>query len=286
MTGLKLRYDSREGTVEGQQGVEWRFRGDESARSIGVLLRKKKNTYSLDTSFSFLVSRSVANGNSADDLHPAVINFPNQFPFSLGLSSELQRKSNIWGFVNLGARSVSSSPLVPSGFESDVNIRQSLYRADKSLPVYVIEWKTALYIPVARLTTFTSTIRLGTSKEPIELGGPTYLPGTDTNALVAKRYAAFRQELRYVLAQDLKWDVLKSFLFEDMVTYGAHCVLFDTDKYKLKEPKILSLQSIQVGVQLLGAFFGAKNQSVSFEVARGLDEDPQNVFSVTIGKNL
>ncbi|MCA2959056.1 MAG: hypothetical protein IOD12_02305, partial [Silvanigrellales bacterium] len=286
LTGIKVRYDSRVGQVEGEQGIQWRIRGDDTGRAFTLWVKKEKRSYFLEPLFSMTFGAP----EEIDPSLPAVdertlFRSPRQFPLGLGLSTEFAKETELWANVSVGARAVTSSVLVPSGYETKLSLSQSLLRGKKETQGLKVELAATLYLPLARLATGASSLRLGHSTEPQELGGPGKVPGLPGDALIAKRYAILKNELRYVAAYNLKWNILSTILFEDIVLYGAHNTAVDSAKFRLTSPALDSIQGLQFGIQFYGAFFGAKNQSISAEVARGLEEDPKNVYSVTVGRN-
>jgi hypothetical protein len=286
LTGIKVRYASRVGQVEGEQGIQWRIRGDDTGRAFTLWVKKEKRSYFLEPLFSMTFGAP----EEIDPSLPAVdertlFRSPRQFPLGLGLSTEFAKETELWANVSVGARAVTSSVLVPSGYETKLSLSQSLLRGKKETQGLKVELAATLYLPLARLATGASSLRLGHSTEPQELGGPGKVPGLPGDALIAKRYAILKNELRYVAAYNLKWNILSTILFEDIVLYGAHNTAVDSAKFRLTSPALDSIQGLQFGIQFYGAFFGAKNQSISAEVARGLEEDPKNVYSVTVGRN-
>jgi hypothetical protein len=286
LTGVKLRYDSRVGGVEGEQGVQWRMRGDEYGRAFTLMVKREESAFLFEPVFSMNLGGEPPPGPEPTVDEETLLSYPRVFPASLGLSSEIARDTELWAVATVGARAVTGSVIVPSGFETKFTLKQSLMRAREKTQGLKAEAQAGLYLPLARLTTGVLSLRVGQSTEPEKIGGPGNVPGVPADALVAKRYVILKHEVRYALAYNLKWNLLSTILFEDVVLYGAHNAAVDSQRLDLSSPAVDAVQGLQFGVQFYGAFFGAKNQSISAEVARGLEEDPRNVYSLTVGRNM
>jgi hypothetical protein len=48
LTGIKVRFDSRVGTIEGQEGIQWIPRGDDYSRSFSLIGRKELGKYYIE----------------------------------------------------------------------------------------------------------------------------------------------------------------------------------------------------------------------------------------------
>jgi hypothetical protein len=104
---------------------------------------------------------------------------------------------------------------------------------------------------------------------------------------MSKEYALVRSELRHTLTQNLNATVAKSLLFQHALLYGAHVFAFD----RLRAESTASVdarvaQSLLMGFRLYGALFGAKDQAVSFEIARALTDPARTSFGFSLGKAL
>ena len=285
LNGIKVRYDSRVGTIEGQEGVQWLLRGDEYSRSYSLLGRKEQGKYYLENSFGGTLKSGENTVTELDADNPFLNYIPNQFPFGLGIVSQLGSTGEVLGVVSMGASSASGSHMVPTGASVSFSWSQSLYRANQKDKKVILELSTRVNIPIATLTTGVINFRVGQSNEPQELGGGSGVPGVDRRDLVSKSYGIFRFEARRVLTYDLKWGLANSILFEDVILYAAHNTGVDFAGFKRQALRLSSIQSLQTGLQLYGSFFGAKNQSISADFARSLETFPKNTFSVTLGKS-
>lgn len=286
VTGIKVTYGTQQNSLDLSQGTQWRIRGDDFSRKFDLQLRKEANRYFVSGLFGGNFNRSLGELTANEDDSPEhTFYVPRDFPFTLGIVTEFGRQPEMWIVGSIGASALSSSLLAPSGTATQLSVRQSVMRPRGKERALSLEASYALSLPMARLVTIVSKVRVGQSTEPLKLGGAFAVPGHEPDALVAHEYGAFRSEVRWAAAHDLSVSVAGSVLFDSVIVYAAHNSAVDLRSASPKALNVDSIQSMEAGVRFYGAVFGAKNQSVSFDLARGLDSRPRNVFSLTIGRN-
>jgi hypothetical protein len=103
-------------------------------------------------------------------------------------------------------------------------------------------------------------------------------------AIRSDEFFAVRNELRSVLRSGFNVDILGTLLFQHVVGYASHSLASDFALFS-QSGRVADLnQSFEAGIQLFGAVFGAKNQSIGLSVTRTLSDLPRNAVALTIGK--
>ena len=113
------------------------------------------------------------------------------------------------------------------------------------------------------------------------------LPAWPEGEFFSKEYGLVRSEIFHTLAHNHVVPLLRTVIFQHAVLYASHVITFDSIE-SLEESKVggRTAQSVSAGVRLYGALLGAKNQSLSLEVARGLSEEPKTSYSVNVGRSI
>ena len=283
LSGIRLRFSSRVGSLEGQQGVEWRKVGDPSARSLSLSIKREAKVFSYEPGFGWnlgtveLIEPIASFSRSL--LQPTI-----SFPAFVSLSNRFTASE--LGYLNgsLGASGLSGNVLVPAGIAMGVSGKWKVNSDSVSRQDWSVAWNGTMALPLARLATGLVRAEVGKSTQAVSLQD--FTGERARGSFEANRYVKMRTELRVVALHDLKIDFAGSFLFEDFVVYAAHLSASKLEKISLENPKALTKQGLAMGFQFFGSFFNAKNQSVSAEVTRNLDKEPTNTFSVTVGRQL
>jgi hypothetical protein len=186
--------------------------------------------------------------------------------------------------AEFAAANESLDPMVPRGYRIGLRTRWRLFEEARVSSAMVHEGYTTFAQGLGRLTTFLVSPQLGLSRGRIRFSD--YVPGAsrDLTRLRSDEFFAMSSELRGVLRSGLNVDILGTLLFQNVVGYASHHMASDLAIFS-RSGKVSDLnQSVQIGVQLFGAVFGAKNQSVGVSVTRAISDRPENSFALTIGK--
>ncbi len=285
MTGVRLRYESAEKNLDLQQQFQFKIRGDEWGRSLGLMWQKQNNLYLLQESFSGLFNQLGTNLPEKIYDNFNAERLPN-FPFTLGFNQKIENtKREIWSFAEISVQNSNNSILAPEGYEAKLLTSRSFWRKGTFEPIYRVESEYSLMLPIAKLTTLKSKSKLGRASEKIVLGGSSGVPGFQPDDLISDKYAVFRNEISWVVAHDLSMNLGAGAIIEHIFYYVAHHSAFDAGAIKLLKQPAHTIQSLETGIRIYGSLFGASNQSVTFDWTRTLGNSPRNGFGVTVGKN-
>lgn len=283
LTGIDIQYDSRTDSIEGTQGVEWRIEGDKYGRSLAVVLKHEKSRFFLIPSIGGKLPLAPSGSSLFFEENTSVQKIEPNIPMRLGIETVLTKPQELWVVASTGYSQRSFSILAPEGFEMGVTLSRNLLKRDESKHGYKTEGSLTFFKPLATLTTLSSTFRIGAASELVDVASD-YTPGAPANSLLSKNYASSNLELQGVLAHDLKRSVFDVIVLEHVVFYGAHNLAIDLRRFGTVAAQYKNSQSIQTGIRLFGSFFGSNNQSLSFNLSRGLDKNPQNVYSIGLGR--
>jgi hypothetical protein len=190
--------------------------------------------------------------------------------------------------VSYNVESGGGSVLYPEGIGLKIILRRPLtltaFREVATEPQQ--EWQLTSAVPLAARLTWIENLTYARSEADVDAGLRS-VPGWPIETFRSKEYVVLRSEIRNTVTQNLNASVAQSILFQHAVFYAAHVLAVDDlEAAKTGTVDARSAQSILAGVRLLGAFFGAKDQSLGFEVARVLSQPVFTSVGFFVGKSL
>lgn len=286
LTSASARYESNGGGLEFQQGSQWSFEGDPLSRGISFLAQRKQRKYLADLSFFYSADRLLwpCSDPNAPDAVPCAPPF--FLPASMGLRSVLSRPRDLRAFFDLGLVSLSSqrSVLASTGGQMGLSVSQPLYRDAGSTAGTLVRINGVIFVPAARLVTVTLAANAGYSAALTSLRDLTGAPESPTSATQVRWFGSQSTEIAWAVAADLKWSLGMGLLFENAVLYAAHQVATEVTRFDFVRKKVPMSQWLSSGLRIYGSLFGAKNQSISVEVIRSLDDAPYSRIALTVGR--
>ena len=294
ITGLRLSYDSSDSRARVESGFQFRLLGDDFARAmiLGAAIdgdeAELSSTLRMDLLRFFV---SDAEGDDEDSTYDglAQAKSPRTFtslPMSFGVLETIGFGSHSRTSIlaEVAAANQSIDPLVPRGYRVGLRTKWQIFEDLEFNSVFAQEAYASYDQGIGRLTTVSLNPIFGISDGRLRFAD--YVPGAsrDLVKLKSSEFFAFKSSLKSVVKSGLHVDLLGALLFQNVVTYVSHHVASDVSVFT-ESGRVRDLnQSVQVGLQLFGAVFGAKNQSVGLSLTRTLSGQSKNVFALTIGK--
>ncbi len=289
ISGLKFRFDSAEDLAQVESGFVFKTLGDDYDRSLYLTLATDNREtavgvkFALDLAGLFGLERGVALGSKPAPLFPWVTSLPLSVGVEELLEYEPAGSNETSAVLQLGVGNQTSDKLVPRGYSVGYSLRQLFLRDGEAVSSRLQEFQFRWSQPLGRLTTLIFAPKVGVSDEPQKLSD--HVAGLQSEEDLAKEYGALRTQMQSVVVTGVNLDLLGSILFQDVMIFAAHYAAVEANQSSLVNSVTQSLQSIEGGVQIFGAFFGAKNQSLALSVSRTLSDSPENAIALTIGRN-
>ena len=273
LQAVSLNYDSRKNDVSAKSQASFFQEGDDWDKSVSLGYKRLYSKNFVNLQFSSRV--------------PSLIS---QFESSISIQSnvELTRDNPAFLALTMDSSNMQTALLYPEGVSFQASFRRPL-----SLSAYAQqmtdpdrEFVFGYSLGLAPRLTWKETLTYGASDQGIDVGLRD-LPAWPEGEFFSKEYGLVRSEIFHTLAHNHVVPLLRTVIFQHAVLYASHVITFDSIE-SLEESKVggRTAQSVSAGVRLYGALLGAKNQSLSLEVARGLSEEPKTSYSVNVGRSI
>jgi hypothetical protein len=286
ISSLKVRFDSQEKAPSGQAGIQWLLRGDQYERAFLTSLKKEQSQYLVEATITGKIQLGRSEEAIEQDGIAPLVYSPWVAPLSLGVRVEpLKGVPDLWMIAATGLGAVDGSLLAPSGLDVAILLGKSIIRPKTKPSAYMVELSNSIFLPVARLTTLITRLKVGKASEGMALGASSGVPGVSPIVFQAENYATSRLELASALLPNLNQSFTGALLLQHIVGYMAHNSAFGLSADPSMSFAPQSVHSLQTGIRFVGAFFGSPDQIVSIDLARGFERKPRNVFSFSIGRN-
>jgi hypothetical protein len=272
LQALALNYDSRRSDLMVRSQFQTTQAGDEWGRTLLAGWRREESKNYLDLQVSTLIPSIIVDTRTSISLAATTRLVPAP-PSFLAVSYAVEKGVN--------------SPLYPEGVALKIWLRRplTLSALNELMTDPQQEWLLTTAIPLAPRMTWFESLTYARSESAIDAGLRS-VPGWPAVRFQSTEYAVVRSEIRNTLTQNLNASIARSFLFQHAIMYAAHVVAFDNiQAARQGAVDARTAQSILGGVRLLGALFGAKDQALSFELARALTEPARTSFGFTLGKS-
>jgi hypothetical protein len=273
LQALSLNYDSRRTDLVLRSQLQTTQLGDEWGRALLLGYRREFSENNVDLQFSSRLPSLVPETSAS---------------LTLASTTRVQSAPPTYIATSYAIENGRGSILYPEGMGLRVWLRRplSLAALNEKMADPAQEWIFNFNTGLAPRLTWSETISYGSSENEVDVGLRS-VPAWPTAEYMSKEYALVRSELRHTLTQNLNATVAKSLLFQHALLYGAHVFAFD----RLRAESTASVdarvaQSLLMGFRLYGALFGAKDQAVSFEIARALTDPARTSFGFSLGKAL
>lgn len=271
LQALALNYDSRRSDATLKSQIQTTQAGDDWGRALSLGLRREYSQSFLDLQFSTRVPSFFENARAELSLS-STTRFVRSPPSFLTVSQALQT----------GAGSL----LYPEGIGLRLWLRRpmTLSAFREVMPDPNQEWLLTAAVSLAPRLTWSQSVGYALSDNPVD-AGLRNIPAWPAQSFKSLEYVYIRSEVRHTLTQNLNASIARSILFQHAMVYGAHVLAVD-DLQAVRQGAVnaRTAQSVVAGVRLLGSLFGAKDQSMGFEVARALSEPARNSFGFSVGK--
>lgn len=289
ISGLKFSLDTGADEIKIGSGFLFRSVGDTYRRtfSLGVTIGNSQTVtegaFSLDLRTLFVDSRrsglQLEEGRGVFDV--------NTLPVSMGVGVRAPYEETDadrvepFVFLSISAGKTNGDKLVPQGAEMGFLVRRVAdLQGDLARDGYQ-ELRLSVSQPLGRLTTFLFSPAFGRSDNVKILSE--YVPGSGSDLYSSRNFISTSTQLQSVIASNINVDLLGSVLFQDVLIYGAHHAAAVADDVSERTIFSKNLQTISIGLRMFGAFFGAKNQSMSVSMLRSLTDKLGNSFVLTVG---
>jgi len=273
LQSIALSYDSQRDDISAKSQVSFFQEGDDWSKNVSFGYMR---VYSKDQ-INLLFSSGV----------PSF--FP-QFASSISIQTNvmLTKESLAYLALTYDSSNVQSGPLYPEGFSFKASLRRPLSLAAyaERMPDPNAEFVFGYSIGLAPRLTWRETLTYGASDLGVDVGLRD-LSAWPEGEFISKEYGLIRSEIFHTLAHNHVVPFVRTVVFQHAVLYAAHNLTFDAIE-PIDAPRVggRTAQSISAGVRLYGALMGAKNQSLSFEVSRGLSAVPNTSYSFTVGRSI
>lgn len=288
ISGFKFRYDSKDVGARIETGVQFKLLGDEFMRSVSMSAAADSRQFELNTGFGldFAALVGLSSGSLESAAEPALESSVS-LPFYAGIAGVYPQSGASSSSIvsEFGIADSVGSALVPSGYSLTTKVRWQVLQRAKPVSLFSQDFRLIYDQPMGRLTTLSLRPLVGYSTGAVKLSD--YVPGSSEvflNTRASDEFFALTSEVKSVVGTGYNLDILGTLLFQDLVAYGAHHIASGVTVLSSKGKVSDLLQSVEVGLQLFGSVFGAKNQSLAFSLTRTLSNTPRNSFAVTIGK--
>jgi hypothetical protein len=288
ISGFKFRYGSKDIGARIESGVQFRLLGDEFMRSVSMSAAVDKRQSELNAGFGLNFAQLFGIPVYPDEsLGDPALDSPVSLPFYAGVAGIYPQSGASSGSLvtEFGVADSVGSALVPSGYFLSTKIRWQVLERAKPVSIFSQDFRLVYHQPMGRLTTLSLQPLIGYSTGAVKLSD--YVPGSSEvflDSRASDEFFALTSEVKSVVGSGYNVDILGTLLFQDLVAYGAHHLASGVSVLSSQGKVSDLVQSVEVGLQLFGSVFGAKNQSLAFSVTRTLSNEPRNSFAVTIGK--
>jgi hypothetical protein len=273
LQAFALNYDSRRSDFTFRSQFQTSQAGDDWGKTLTLGLRREYSSNFFDMQMSSRIPSLVRAANTS---------------IALSSSTKLVKAPPAFLGVSYSVDSMSGSTLYPEGLALSIILRRPLtLSAFKELsPDPRQEWLLTTAVPLAERLTWIENLTYARSDSDVDAGLRS-VPGWPSETFKSKEYVVLRSEIRNTVTQNMNTSIAQSVLFQHAVFYAAHVLAVDDlEAARLGELDTRSAQSVVAGVRFLGAFFGAKDQSLGFEVARVLSRPVFTSIGFFVGKSL
>lgn len=273
LQSIAMSYDSRQDDISLKSQASFFQEGDDWNKTVALGFRRAFSTNQLNFQFTSSV--------------PSLLS---QFASSLSLQSniELTKDNPTYLTLTFDSSNARTGQLYPEGLSFQGNLRRpiSLSAFTKPMTDPNQEFTFSYALGLAPRLTWRETLTYGASDLGLDVGLRD-LPAWPQEEFVSREYGLVRSEIFHTLAHNEVVPLLRTVIFQHALVYAAHVLAFDALE-PLEETNVggRTAQSVSAGVRLFGALLGAKNQSLSFEVARGLSTVPKTSYSFTVGRSI
>jgi hypothetical protein len=273
LQALSLNYDSRRTDLVLRSQLQTTQTGDEWGRALTLGYRREFSQNNIDLQFLTRLPSIVPETLAS---------------FVIAATSRIQSAPPTFVATSYAMERGRGSVLYPEGMGLRLWLRRplSLAALNEKMADPGQEWIFHFNTGLAPRLTWSEIISYGSSETEVDVGLRS-VPAWPTEEYKSKEYALVRSELRHTLTQNLNASLAKSLLFQHALIYGAHVFAFDrlrAESTARVDARVA--QSLLMGFRLYGALFGAKDQAVSFELARALSDPARTSFGFSLGKAL
>jgi hypothetical protein len=288
ISGFKFRYGSKDIGARIETGVQFRLLGDEFMRSVSMSAAVDNKQSELNAGFGLNFAELFGIPvYSVESLDEPALDSSVSLPFYAGVAGVFPQSGASSGALvtEFGIADSVGNPLVPRGYSLSTKIRWQVLERAKPVSIFSQDFRLVYDQPMGRLTTLSLQPLIGYSTGAVKLSD--YVPGSSEvflDSRASDEFFALTSEVKSVVGSGYNLDILGTLLFQDLVAYGAHHVASGVSVLSSQGKVADLVQSAEIGLQLFGSVFGAKNQSLALSVTRTLSNEPRNSFAVTIGK--
>lgn len=243
-------------------------------------------------------SRNVALGfKRALSKNQALVQFSSQVPsmlpsfdsrIVLESNVELKQKYPVFFSLMLDVSDFESGVLYPEGVFFQGRLKRPLSFSAFNEPMIDPnkELTFGYSVGLAPRLTWKESFTYGSSDLGLDVGVRD-LPAWPAEEFTSREYGLIRSEIIHTLAHNLVMPLMRSIIFQHAVVFASHVLAFDAIEPPQKQ-KLggRTAHSVSSGIRFYGAFFGSKNQMLSFEVARGFPEKPVTSYSFSVGRSI
>lgn len=271
LQAMSVNYDSRRSDLVLRSQLQTTQMGDEWSRALLLGFRREFAKNNLDLQFTTRTPSLIGETSAI---------------LAISLNIRLERAPPSFLALSYGVERGAGSLLYPEGIGLRLYLRRplSLSALQEKMVDPNQEWIFSYAAGLAPRLTWSEIVSYGFSESGVDVGLRS-VPAWPSGQFVSTDYALLRSELRQTLTQNLNASLAKTILFQHAVLYGAHVLAFDELQAE-REVRVDArvAQSLVLGIRMLGALFGAKDQAVSLEVARGLTSPARTSFGFSLGK--
>jgi hypothetical protein len=273
LQAFALNYDSRRSDFTMRSQFQTNQVGDDWGRTLTLGLRREYSSNFFDFQMSSRIPSLIRATNTTVSLssNTRLVEAPPSF-LAVSYNVDYGGGSLLYP-EGIGLRITLRRPLTLSAFREDIREPQQ-------------EWQLTSAVPLAARLTWIENITYARSDSDVDAGLRS-VPGWPASTFQSREYVVLRSELRNTVTQNLNASLAQSILFQHALFYAAHVLAVDDlDAERTGSVNARTAQSVLTGVRFLGAFFGAKDQSLGFEVARVLSRPVFTSVGFFIGKSL
>lgn len=300
LSDFNFRYDSRTKNTDLEQGVSWRFLGDQKEKWLTLNSGYVGKIPQLGAQFRFLGWQRVdseAQDSTTIDVKTTdfwrsgswdrkISHFiPEKMMVSFGFKTKIASHRNTSFFNRYTLTNVQNSSILPQGSQIDLDLIYQTSSRDLESGLGVTKSNFITYFPLALFTTWVPSFSLLFSSQPVSLTEYFGLIGFDPKVLLSRRGIYTKNEARVLLLKLKKINLLNTFVFDHVLFFIGQSSVFMMDSNVDKIPENRSVQSVESGIRLLGSFLGSKDQGLTFYYINPLTSSGRPIFALKIGQN-
>lgn len=273
LQSISMNYDSRQDDLALRSEVLFYQVGDDWERNSSIGFRRIFSQNYVNLQFSSRI--------------PSLFD---DFKSTISMQSDIELKKEYPTFLSmmLDTSAFQAGLLYPEGigFQGWLRRPLSLSALSKRMTDPDKEFIFEYSLGLAPRFTWKETLTYGASDLGVDIGLRD-LPAWPAEEFISQEYGLIRSEIFHTLAHNLVVPLMRTIIFQHAVIYASHVLAFDTLE-PVQGAKVggRAAHSISAGIRLYGALLGAKNQSLSFEVARSFSSIPKTSYSFSVGRSI